>query len=209
MQASYNPIFNEYGKPFKVIKFASDITAEVMRRTELQTVSAQIDSDLTRILEGVTSAASQIGEIINLISSIAAQTNLLSLNATIEAARAGEAGRGFAVVAGEVKALANQSAKASDDISNQITSVQEATRSAVAAIEIISKVIEEVNDISVSISSAVEEQACVTRDISTNMGDATVAVNNISQGVHGIAEATNLIQTATEKVKSMSSRIAS
>ncbi|MFC6199043.1 methyl-accepting chemotaxis protein [Ponticaulis profundi] len=157
----------------------------------------------------LSQSADQIGAIISLISDIAEQTNLLALNATIEAARAGEAGKGFAVVASEVKQLATQSAKASGDISKQISAVQDATRLVVSAIEGIEKIITDVNAISMSISGAVEEQAAVTRDISSNMMEATNAVGNISDGINTIAEATREVQGSTQKVKALSASIAS
>ncbi|MDH3913061.1 MAG: methyl-accepting chemotaxis protein, partial [Rhodospirillales bacterium] len=122
------------------------------------------EADTTNVtIEGLAQAAQKIGEVVNLISDIAEQTNLLALNATIEAARAGEAGKGFAVVASEVKSLATQTAKATDDISSQVSSIQAATGGAVEAIKDISDTIGEINEISGVVSSAVEEQGASTQ----------------------------------------------
>jgi methyl-accepting chemotaxis protein len=119
-------------------------------------------------VRGLAESASRIGEVIGLISNIAAQTNLLALNATIEAARAGEAGKGFAVVASEVKSLANQTGKATEEIGNQINSVRSVTQDAVKAISQIRGTIDEVNAVATSIASAVEEQGAAMQEIARN-----------------------------------------
>src|SRR6185312_6693486 len=119
--------------------------------------------------------------VVQLINDIASQTNLLALNATIEAARAGEAGRGFAVVASEVKSLANQTAKATEDIAAQIGQIQTATGEAVEAIRGIAGTIGEINQISTSIASAVEEQGVATREITRNVQHAAAGATSVSQ----------------------------
>ncbi len=117
------------------------------------------------MVEGLASGTQKIGEVVTLIQNIASQTNLLALNATIEAARAGEHGRGFAVVASEVKALANQTAKATEEISAQIQSIQSATGEAVSAIQAIGGTIAEIDEISSAIAAAVDQQGAATREI--------------------------------------------
>ena len=159
-------------------------------------------------MDTLSRSAEQITSVVKLISDIAAQTNLLALNATIEAARAGDAGKGFAVVASEVKALANQSAKATEDIGKQIADVQKATSGAIEAIGLVEQVIEEVNTISLAISGSVEEQTTVTRDISQNMMSANHAVLSITDGFEEIASATQLIKSSADKLKDLSSSLA-
>jgi methyl-accepting chemotaxis protein len=137
-------------------------------------------------------AAQQIGDVVKLITAIAEQTNLLALNATIEAARAGEAGRGFAVVASEVKSLASQTAKATDEISSHILGMQDATKESVAAIKEIGSTISQISDIASTIATAVEQQSSATQEIANNVqnvaqGTEEVA-NNISQVNSGAAE---------------------
>jgi methyl-accepting chemotaxis protein len=134
-------------------------------------------------------SSAEIGEVIKVITSIAQQTNLLALNATIEAARAGEAGKGFAVVANEVKELAKQTAKATEDISRKITAIQTDTQGAVEAIGTIGGVISHINDISSTIATAVEEQSATTNEMTRNVADAAKGSGEITRNIEGVAEA--------------------
>jgi methyl-accepting chemotaxis protein len=133
-----------------------------------------------RVVRGLAESAQRIGEVIKLISDIAEQTNLLALNATIEAARAGEAGRGFAVVASEVKALAGQTSKATEEIQSQVGTIQMATNEAVKSIEQVTAVIRRISEISSAIASAVEEQGTVTREIASNIDNSSRATRQVS-----------------------------
>jgi methyl-accepting chemotaxis protein len=134
-------------------------------------------------------SSAEIGQVIKVITSIAQQTNLLALNATIEAARAGEAGKGFAVVANEVKELAKQTAKATEDISHKINAIQQDTQKAVESIASITEVIGKINDISGTIATAVEEQSATTNEMSRNVTEAAKGSGDISQNIQGVAEA--------------------
>ncbi len=144
-------------------------------------------------------SSAEIGEVIKVITSIAQQTNLLALNATIEAARAGEAGKGFAVVANEVKELAKQTAKATEDISRKITAIQTDTKGAVEAIVSITGVIKQVNDISGSIATAVEEQSATTNEMTRNVADAAKGSGEITNSVAGVADAARGTWTSAQE----------
>jgi methyl-accepting chemotaxis protein len=152
-------------------------------------------------------AAGRIGEVVTLINDIAGQTNLLALNATIEAARAGEAGKGFAVVAQEVKNLANQTARATGEISAQIGAVQEETRDTVAAIEDIISVIGEISDISTTIASAVEEQGASTREIARNVQQAAQGTQQVNNNIGGVTEAAASTGAASNQVLDSASQL--
>jgi methyl-accepting chemotaxis protein len=143
----------------------------------------------TTTMERLSQAADRIGEVVNLINNIASQTNLLALNATIEAARAGEAGRGFAVVASEVKTLASQTARATEDIAAQISSIQGETKEAATAIKGIESVIMEINQIATSTASAVEEQGAATSEIARNVQRAAAGTDEVSSNIAGVLQA--------------------
>lgn len=266
IQASYNPIFDMSGNPFKVVKYATNITAQVQERharanaqdeitsgiegilkaisatstqsSEAQNalertsenvqsvasgteelaasvgeISQQVSSALeisveavtqaentNSIVSGLAEAGQRIGEVVELINTIAEQTNLLALNATIEAARAGEAGKGFAVVASEVKNLATQTSKATEDIGAHITGVQNSTKEAVSALEIITSTISRINEISTAIATAVEEQSAVTNEISSNMQMAAGGVDTINESMSEITASAQTADDATQKV---------
>ena len=150
----------------------------------------------------LATAAGRIGDIIDLINNIAGQTNLLALNATIEAARAGDAGRGFAVVASEVKALAEQTGKATDEISQQIAGMQSATQESVTAIREIGSTIERMSEISSSIASAVEEQGAATQEIARNVQEAAKGTSQVSNSITDVQQGANETGTASARVLS-------
>jgi methyl-accepting chemotaxis protein len=269
IQASYNPILDANGRPFKVVKYATDVTAQVKMREdlkalltkiadnstamssaseELASVSTQMSanaeetsaqanvvstasSEVSRNVQTVATAAEEmtasikeiaknaaeaakvatgavkvaektngtiaklgessveIGKVIKVITSIAQQTNLLALNATIEAARAGEAGKGFAVVANEVKELAKETAKATEDISQKIEAIRNDTKESVDAIGQIGTIINQINDISNTIASAVEEQTATTNEMTRNITEAARGSSEIAQNITGVATA--------------------
>lgn len=143
----------------------------------------------TELVEGLAAAGEKIGEVLRLIGAIASQTNLLALNATIEAARAGEAGRGFAVVASEVKALASQTARATDEIAGQVTAIQSATGNCVTAIDGISGTIQQISGIATTIATAVEEQDAATREIARSVQQAAAGTSEVSLNVAGASQA--------------------
>jgi uncharacterized protein YoxC len=150
---------------------------------------AEFNAGKTReIVDHLGTAAKEIGKVIDVINSIASQTNLLAINATIEAASAGDAGKGFAVVANEVKELAKQSASATDDIRTRIDVIQASTTAAVNAITEISEIIGELNHINNSIASAVEEQTATTNEISNSMSGAALAARTVSGSVNHVGE---------------------
>ncbi|MFY9290876.1 MAG: methyl-accepting chemotaxis protein [Methylorubrum rhodinum] len=152
------------------------------------------------LVNELSQAAARIGDVISLISSIAAQTNLLALNATIEAARAGEAGRGFAVVAAEVKELASQTARATDEIAGQIARIQGATGQAVTAIGGITGRIREINAVTTTIAAAVEEQGAATQEIVRNVSQAATGAGEVTSNVAGVAQASEETGAAAAQV---------
>jgi len=175
---------------------AEEMGASIKEIAKNATEAAKVATSAVKVAETTTATVSklgdsstEIGQVIKVITSIAQQTNLLALNATIEAARAGEAGKGFAVVANEVKELAKETAKATEDISRKIEAIQTDTKAAVEAIASISGVINQVNDISSTIATAVEEQNATTNEMSRNVSEAARGSGEITSNIAGVAEA--------------------
>ena len=178
----------------------AEISRQVARSSEIAS-KAVSDAERTNATVGALSTgAEKIGEVVKLIHSIAAQTNLLALNATIEAARAGDSGRGFAVVASEVKALANQTAKATEDISSQVAAMQASTTEAVASIGGITETISQMSEITMSISTAVEQQGGATREIARNIQSVAAGSNEISSHIGGVTTAAAATGKAASEV---------
>jgi methyl-accepting chemotaxis protein len=157
------------------------------------------DTDGT--VQGLAQSAGRIGEVVGLINTIAAQTNLLALNATIEAARAGEAGRGFAVVASEVKSLASQTAKATEEISEQISDIQRVAGEAIDAIKGIGSIIGEVNEVATAIAAAVQQQGAATQEITRSTQFAAQGTKNVSDNITGVKADADAAAAAAEDVK--------
>jgi methyl-accepting chemotaxis protein len=187
-----------------VTNSASDLATSISQISKLVMEATAVFGDISNEarqtndrMRVLSKAAQNIGDVVSLINDIASQTNLLALNATIEAARAGEAGKGFAVVAAEVKNLASQTAKATDDISAQITEMQQSTQAAVSAIESITKIIERCNLIQTTISSAVVQQDASTNEIMRNVTEAAHGTSDVSHNITAVMKAAEVTGEAS------------
>ena len=163
-----------------------EITLQVSRSSEIAHSGSQEADDATELFSALGSASDKIGEVVELIRSIAEQTNLLALNATIEAARAGDAGKGFAVVAAEVKNLANQTTRATEDIAGQIGDIQGSTQNALGAIKHLAGRMKELNEVASGIAAAVQEQDAATGEIARNVSEAATGTKEVSVNVDGL-----------------------
>jgi methyl-accepting chemotaxis protein len=186
---------------------AEELTSSIGEISRQVTQSAQITGKAVQearrtdeIVRALSEGADKIGQVVDLITNIAGQTNLLALNATIEAARAGEAGRGFAVVASEVKSLAQQTARATEEIGAQIAQVQSATNDAVEAIRGITGTIEEVSGIAATIAAAVEEQGAATAEIARNVQQVSVSTQEVTSNITGVSQAAQDASVAVSHV---------
>ena len=176
-----------------------EIGRQVAESTKIAGRAVEQANHSSATMQGLAKAAQRIGDVVELINTIAGQTNLLALNATIEAARAGEAGRGFAVVASEVKALAEQTAKATGEIGQKILAIQAATKESVESIQEIGATIASVNEITTAVAAAVEEQGSATAEIARNVQEAARGTQEVSSNISGVSHAASETgQTATQ-----------
>ncbi len=177
-----------------------EISEQVSRATRAAHSAVELASATDAKVGGMAEAVERVGTVVRLISDIAGQTNLLALNATIEAARAGEAGRGFAVVAGEVKALAAQTAKATEEISSQIGAIRSATGEAVTAVREVSAAIGQVNEVAAAIAAAVEEQSATTREIAASVQTVTAATREAGKDMGEVSTVSEAAQASSQTV---------
>ena len=178
-----------------------EISQQVARATQAAHEAVERTSATDAKVAGMAAAAERVGDVVRLISDIAGQTNLLALNATIEAARAGDAGKGFAVVASEVKALATQTAKATDEIASQIAAIRTATGEAVEAVREVGTAIGQVNEVAAAIAAAVEEQSATTREIAASVQTVTGATQEATQAMHDVASVSETTEVASQTVQ--------
>jgi len=186
----------------------NEISNQVQTSSKISQKAVEEATRANETISGLSEAAVKIGEVVELINDIASQTNLLALNATIEAARAGDAGKGFAVVANEVKSLANQTAKATDEIGAQIGAIQGASNDAVQAIEGVSGIIADINQITTGIASAVEEQSAATMEIARNVQQAAEGTSEVSSNITGVTKAANETGDAATQLVEASGELA-
>jgi methyl-accepting chemotaxis protein len=178
----------------------AEINRQVVQSARIADKAVEEAGRTNQSVRGLADAAQKIGDVVKLINEIAAQTNLLALNATIEAARAGEAGKGFAVVASEVKNLANQTAKATEEIGGQIGAIQAATQDSVKAIEGIGATIKQIHEIATTIAAAVEEQGAATQEIARNVQQAAAGTGQVSSNIADVTRAVGEAGTAASRV---------
>ena len=177
------------GATEELVSSVAEIGRQTERSSEIAARAAARATETDRQIQGLADAAQKVGDVVKLITDIAEQTNLLALNATIEAARAGEAGKGFAVVASEVKNLANQTARATEEIAQQVATIQGETKTAVGAIQGISEIVGEINQIASTIAAAIEQQGSATREIARNIEGASSGTQTVSVSISNVSEA--------------------
>ena len=185
----------------------AEVNTQVVESARMSQDAKEKAETTNEQVKGLAEASQKIGDVIDLINDIASQTNLLALNATIEAARAGDAGKGFAVVASEVKSLANETAKATEEIASQVSNIQEETRQAVVAIETIGEVVAKINENSTTIAAAVEEQTAATSEISRSAQEASKGTTEVSSNIGGVSQAATETGSASTQVLAASRTI--
>ncbi|MEO1066253.1 MAG: methyl-accepting chemotaxis protein [Pseudomonadota bacterium] len=184
-----------------------EITRQVTTTADVVEKASENATASSRTINGLADAAQKIGDVVALIQDIAEQTNLLALNATIEAARAGDMGKGFAVVASEVKSLASQTAKATEDISSQVTAIQSSTEEAVKTIEDITATMKEVNELTASIATAVQQQGAATTEISQSAQASASGTSELSQNMDKVSSAVNNTSQTAVEVRTISNSV--